>query len=416
MATKKRSSTPRKSPQPKASIVSDVKSTEFPYPKSFEAKEPFSTPHTVSVLLVLVGFLIYSVSTHVESSVQSNVKTGIFMALLVGLIFCAEHLRDTLFVRPHPAIWRFVTGVGLFYSMFIAFALFQNISTMRYLMTFLDSSLTNSPLPERSYGDACDLTWENIKFALLDEFVIAHLVGWIFKAAILRDIWLSMVISVLFEIAEYTFTYLQPNFIECWWDHWILDFLICNTGGILVGHLLMQWLHSREYNWRGVSEEAPQSSFSYVLNQFTPKSLMRYDWSAFSNFKRFMYIVVVILGILVVELDAFFLKDMFWVPPSSPINVYRLVLIWAVCMTGLRDLYQFIVDEKVKRLGSTAWVMLAMIILEFLVVLKFGYMDHYVGKYPPAEIVYAWGIALTLLTGWCIWWFGFELPRRKKTH
>jgi len=50
--------------------------------------------------------------------------------------------------------------------------------------------------------------------ALLDEFVIAHFVGWIFKHMMLRDIKLSMILSVLFELMEYTFEFLQPNFAE----------------------------------------------------------------------------------------------------------------------------------------------------------------------------------------------------------
>jgi phosphatidylserine synthase 2 len=50
--------------------------------------------------------------------------------------------------------------------------------------------------------------------ALLDEFVIAHFVGWIFKHMMLRDIKLSMILSLLFELMEYTFEFLQPNFAE----------------------------------------------------------------------------------------------------------------------------------------------------------------------------------------------------------
>jgi phosphatidylserine synthase 2 len=85
-------------------------------------------------------------------------------ALAVGLIFCAEHLRDTLFIRPHPAIWRFVTGVGLFYAMFLTFLLFQRIETVRtIIMPFLDPAVTGQPLKERSYGDDCALTWDNVK-------------------------------------------------------------------------------------------------------------------------------------------------------------------------------------------------------------------------------------------------------------
>ena len=53
----------------------------------------------------------------------------------------------------------------------------------------------------------------------MDTFVVAHLIGWWAKTIILRDIWLSNVISVLFEVYEYTLEHQLPNFHECWWDH-----------------------------------------------------------------------------------------------------------------------------------------------------------------------------------------------------
>lgn len=36
---------------------------------------------------------------------------------------------------------------------------------------------------------------------------------------------LCRLISLLFEVMEYTFTYLQPNFNECWWVHFPHDWL-----------------------------------------------------------------------------------------------------------------------------------------------------------------------------------------------
>jgi hypothetical protein len=47
---------------------------------------------------------------------------------------------------------------------------------------------------------------------------------------------------------------LQPNFAECWWDHWVLDFAICNTLGIVLGELLLRYLNSRTYSWVGLDE------------------------------------------------------------------------------------------------------------------------------------------------------------------
>lgn len=36
---------------------------------------------------------------------------------------------------------------------------------------------------------------------------------------ILRDWWLCTIISIMFEVLEYTLEHQLPNFSECWWDH-----------------------------------------------------------------------------------------------------------------------------------------------------------------------------------------------------
>lgn len=53
----------------------------------------------------------------------------------------------------------------------------------------------------------------------MDLFVPLHLFGWWIKTLLLRDMWLCWVISVMFEILEYTLEHQLPNFSECWWDH-----------------------------------------------------------------------------------------------------------------------------------------------------------------------------------------------------
>lgn len=40
-----------------------------------------------------------------------------------------------------------------------------------------------------------------------------------YQTLVLRDYWLCMVISIMFEILEYTLEHQLPNFSECWWDH-----------------------------------------------------------------------------------------------------------------------------------------------------------------------------------------------------
>lgn len=46
-----------------------------------------------------------------------------------------------------------------------------------------------------------------------------HFFGWWLKTLIIRDWWLCTVISIMFELLEYTLEHQLPNFSECWWDH-----------------------------------------------------------------------------------------------------------------------------------------------------------------------------------------------------
>ena len=48
------------------------------------------------------------------------------------------------------------------------------------------------------------------------------------------------------------FQHILPNFQECWWDHWILDVLICNGGGIYTGMQVAKYLEMRKYRWESV--------------------------------------------------------------------------------------------------------------------------------------------------------------------
>jgi phosphatidylserine synthase 2 len=65
--------------------------------------------------------------------------------------------RDGPFIRPHPAFWRMVLGVNLLYELALVFLLFQDLSSARTMMTFIDPNL-GVPLPEKSYAEDCTLT------------------------------------------------------------------------------------------------------------------------------------------------------------------------------------------------------------------------------------------------------------------
>ena len=128
----------------------------------------------------------------------------------------------------------------------------------RQLLKYLDEDL-GEPIPEKDYGGNCRMyDWEkpddpfhniNEKF---DVFIFAHSFGYFCKTLIFRDWWFTTVISVMFEFLEYSLEHQLPNFSECWWDHWILDVLICNGGGTILGLMTLRYLSIKTYNWRGL--------------------------------------------------------------------------------------------------------------------------------------------------------------------
>jgi len=95
------------------------------------------------------------------------------------------------------------------------FLLFQDLPSARHMMTYIDPSL-GVPLPEKSYAEDCSFNPKTIWNAI-DIFCLAHALGWFGKALILRDYWFCWILSVAFELAEYSLEHQLPNFAECWW-------------------------------------------------------------------------------------------------------------------------------------------------------------------------------------------------------
>ena len=52
-------------------------------------------------------------------------------------------------------------GINLLYELAMVFLLFQDLDSARAMMKYLDPNL-GKPLPEKSYAENCDLTFENL--------------------------------------------------------------------------------------------------------------------------------------------------------------------------------------------------------------------------------------------------------------
>lgn len=206
-------------------------------------------PHSISVLIAIIGYFIWTAfcgsSNAVEGSVSVNYLKGFGVAVVVFIFIGILNLRNGPFIRPHPAFWRAVLAASIAYLLFLIVILFQEKSEARRIISLFDPSLGH-PLPERSYAEDCRLCWESIA-PQLDVFVLAHIFGWYAKSLILRDVWLCWIISIMFEVMEYTLEFQLPNFAECWWDHWILDVLICNSLGIWMGMKTFDYLSMKVF-------------------------------------------------------------------------------------------------------------------------------------------------------------------------
>ena len=82
------------------------------------------------------------------------------------------------------------------------------------------------------------------------------------------------------------------------------------------------------------------------LGQFTPAYWDRDEWHPLSGPLRFIQILGLVIIILTVELNAFFLKYCLWVPPSNPLNVYRLVIWWLIANPAIREYNAYLQDRS----------------------------------------------------------------------
>jgi hypothetical protein len=207
-------------------------------------------PHTMTGLLVLIAvpiFVSVKIHSHLDQSDRMmRDRLGLLSVVSAFLGYCAFQMRDSILIRPHPMFWRMIHGMGILYLLFMIYLLNMDIGAARsWIRTFSPELKNQAPPPEntRIYATDCRIGtagdprgpfyvfWDTS----FDIFFVAHFVGWIGKAIVFRDMKLTLTLSVMWEVVEYSFQHILGNFHECWWDHWILDVGLANLGGLLVG-------------------------------------------------------------------------------------------------------------------------------------------------------------------------------------
>lgn len=347
--------------------------------------EPASTLFTFGIPVLLIGALFCTSYGH------GPTHGVMWAAAAIVIWFSGAFIRGSRMIHGGSVFWGIVTGFGLLYVAALAAALTQPLSSLQDVALWLDPVYAKGPkgaaLPEQSYGAACAVTWANVK-THCDIFVLAHVLGWVGKAMMFRDATVSIALSFLFEFMEYSFEYLLPNFYECWWDHWILDFVICNGLGILVGHAIMSMTQLREYNWLGLQPADRKAGLIGAVKGLHDSTLAR-------DPKRAAALVFLAFWIMAIDLNAFFLKYMLRVLPASPLNALRLSLMALLGGAAMREYYAFLTVGTA--FGPIGTLSLIGTLLETAVVLKFGAdVPEWHGVHPTAVVVNAWIVVAVL--------------------
>ncbi|KAK2490166.1 hypothetical protein MC885_021695 [Smutsia gigantea] len=336
----------------------------------------------------------------------------------------------------------------------------QTVQDGRQFLKYVDPRL-GVPLPERDYGGNCLIydtdnktdPFHNI-WDKLDGFVPAHFLGWYLKRSqsvagkspgghglgrclqhrvagegsravarlalgpapgadglcgpqtlMIREWWMCTIISVMFEFLEYSLEHQLPNFSECWWDHWIMDVLVCNGLGIYCGMKTLEWLSLKTYKWQGLwNIPTYKGKMKRIAFQFTPYSWVRFEWKPASSLRRWLAVCGIVLVFLLAELNTFYLKFVLWLPPEHYLVLLRLVFFVNVGGVAMREIYDFMDDPRLhKKLGQQAWLVAAITATELLIVVK--YDPHTLTLSLPFYISQCWTLGSVLVLTWTMWRF-----------
>jgi phosphatidylserine synthase 2 len=389
--------------------------SKTPLPE-YEFPQILYKAHTVLWLQALVVFLSYFTYTRTDDDTGKNLKLGILFAIFTFVFISAVHLPNSVYLsRPHPVFWRMLQGLSYVYLTLLVFVLFQNVNDTRGMLKLIDNDL-GKPLPEREYAKDCEVFtpdhpesyFFHLKQNIFDFYVIAHSIGWWLKMLIVRDVKLCLFLSALFEFLEISLQHQLPNFKECWWDSLILDFIICNGGGIFLGWLTCRAFEVKEYYWgMGDDNRSRNEKFNALTRsaeQLTPYSWYTYKWEMFTSSKNFVTTVWYITFVNLVDLGYFYLKFLLWIPPNHWIIVSR-VGFWAIfAIASTREYYEYVSSGFKIRLGAHCWTAHVMIAVEWMIVFKNS--EGLFSAQAPLWLSFIWSLVAAFLvgTGLCLFY------------
>ncbi|XP_063612014.1 phosphatidylserine synthase-like [Penaeus indicus] len=139
----------------------------------------------------------------------------------------------------------------------------------------------------------------------------------------------------------------------------------------------MQFCHLMEmryYNWESIKDiQTTTGKLKRAVLQFTPESWTAMRWlDPACTYMRFLAVSQLVVFWQLSELNTFFLKHIFQMPPSHPLVFMRIFLLGAMSAPTIRQYYSYVTDPRCKRVGTQCWVYGLCMCIESLICIKFG--------------------------------------------
>lgn len=353
-------------------------------------------PHQVIAGGLLLLFLAMNAVTGAvqKNQPETSCHHALFVTLIVLVVYSVLNAKDSLTVRPHPALWRALHGVNLWYTLMlgvlVAVRVEHGLALMNLVFTSPVKVLTEKPSEKIGFDHLnCEITWLTVSKQLHSLWFKAHIIGWWAKMVILRDFHICLVYSAAFELMELTLQFLIAEFQECWWDSIILDFSFANIIGMTLGYLTLRlWWKLESSGW--LTRRIPK--------RLTPYSWPEYEWNSGNDPFGVILNSVVWVIMLVGELNTFFLMNMFQIGRDHPFNILRQFVLLFLAIPAVAEWYAYRI-HKTKRIGHLFCLLLMSVCLETIVIMKYGHTFLSL-KAPPMSIWVPWALSVLLCGGY----------------
>lgn len=155
----------------------------------------------------------------------------------------------------------------------------------------------------------------------------------------------------------------------------------------------------QHYVWRGLREtRGLRHKSSRVIKQLTPRDWTTFKWEGTASLQGYVSVLSLLTVFLAAELNVFYLKALLWMEPDHRFVIARLAAMFVCALPAVREFYQYMHDSrylssyplssylggfliarflydsfrKVVRMGQHAWLLLATVTTEALLIFKWG--------------------------------------------